>query len=167
MIVTSRLTLTLPSPEYEERMEKIVGWLNDPDTMRYSEQRHLNHHVSLQKVYIAMMHEPNKYMEIHYGKSLIGTISAKVDRNNDVADVGILIGERRVWGKGFGTEAWKAFCDHLLGHGIRKIEAGAMAINYGMIHVFRKTGMHEEGRRSGHFLVGNELVDLTMWARFI
>jgi ribosomal-protein-alanine N-acetyltransferase len=165
MIVTRHLTLTSPS---SDSVPKVVGWLNDPEVVRYSENRHRHHAGDLQQIHILMMtSRPHKYMEIHYGNTLIGTISAHVDEPNSVADVGILIGERRVWGKGFGTEAWKAFCDHLLGNGIRKIEAGCMGINFGMIHVFRKTGMHEEGRRSGHFLVGNELVDMTMWARFL
>jgi RimJ/RimL family protein N-acetyltransferase len=164
MIVTNHLTLELPS---DKSLPQIVGWLNDPETMRYSEQRHRKHHVDFQKLHVQMMHEPNKYMEIHYGNALIGTISAHVDEYNSVANVGILIGERKVWGKGYGTEAWKAFCDHLLGNGIRKIEAGCMGINFGMLHVFRKTGMHEEGRRSGRFVVGNDLVDEIQYARFL
>jgi [ribosomal protein S5]-alanine N-acetyltransferase len=164
MIVTRHLTLTPPS---SDSVPKVVEWLNDAETMRYSEQRHRNHSVDFQQIHILMMTgNQNKYMEIHYGDALIGTICAHVDEPNSVADVGILIGDRKVWGKGFGTEAWQAFCDHLLGNGIRKIESGAMAINFGMINIFRKTGMHEEGKRSDHFLVGNELVDMTMWARF-
>lgn len=150
-----------------DSIPRVVGWLNDKDVMRYSEQRHGSHSIESQKFYINLMSEHHKYMEIHYGNSLIGTISAHIDHPNSVADVGILIGERKVWGKGYGTEAWKAFCDWLLSTGIRKIEAGTMACNIGMIHVFRKTQMHEEGRRSWHFLVGNELVDESMWARFI
>ena len=165
MIVTSRLTLKPPS---DESIPKVVGWLNDKDIMRYSEQRHKLHTADLQRVYLwVMAAPPHKYMEIHYGNALIGTISAIVDECNSVADVGILIGEKKVWGKGFGTEAWKAFCDHLLESGIRKIEAGCMGINFGMIRVFRKTEMHLEGKRSGHFLIGNELVDLIQYARFL
>ena len=164
MIVTRHLTLTSPS---SDSVPKVVGWLNDPETMRYSENRHRKHSVDLQQIHILMMTgSPHRYMEIRYGDALIGTISARVDEHNSVADVGILIGEKKVWGKGYGTEAWQAFCDYLLGSGVRKIEAGAMAINFGMINIFRKTGMHEEGKRSDHFLVGNELVDMVMWARF-
>ena len=165
MIVTKRLTLKPPS---DESIPKVVGWLNDKDIMRYSEQRHKLHTADLQRVYLLVMAAPpHKYMEIHYGNALIGTISAHVDEYNSVANVGILIGEKKVWGKGFGTEAWKAFCDHLLKSGIRKIECGCMGINFGMIHIFRKTGMHHEGSKSGHFLYGDELVNETMWARFL
>jgi [ribosomal protein S5]-alanine N-acetyltransferase len=165
MIATSHLTLRPPS---DGSIPTVVGWLNDPETMRYSEQRHKHHAENLQSMHVWMMTAPpHKYREIHYGNALIGTISADVDEHNSVANVGILIGERKVWGKGYGTEAWKTFCDHLLVNGIRKIEAGCMGINFGMIHVFRKTGMHEEGKRSGRFVVGNELVDEVQFARFL
>lgn len=164
MIVTSRLTLRPPSLD---SIPLVVQWLNDPKTMRYSEQRHRHHVANQQQVYVGMMTTPpNKYLEICDERSIIGTISANVDKHNDVANVGILIGERVEWGKGFGTEAWQAFCDHLLGNGIRKIEAGCMAINFGMINIFRKTGMHQEGTRAQHFLVGNDLVDEVQWCRF-
>ena len=162
MIVTRHLTLTPPE---EKTIPQVVRWLNDKDLMKYSEQRHLTHHDDTQRVYIMMMHEPHKYMEIHYGKAVIGTISAHVDVN-DVANVGILVGERGCWGRGLGTEAWQAFCDHLLGNGIRKIEAGCMEVNFGMIHIFRKTGMQYEGRRHAHFLVGEDTVDEVMYGRF-
>ena len=49
---------------------------------------------------------------------------------------------------------------------VRKVEAGTMGCNAGMLRVFEKTGMLIEGRRPGHFLVENEPVDLVMAARF-
>lgn len=163
MIVTSRLTLKLPS---EDLIPTVVKWLNDADVTRYSEQRHHKHHANFQKIHIAMMRDPHTYMGIYNNSTIIGTISALVDGYNGVADVGILIGEKALWGKGYGAEAWKAFCDHLLGSGIRKIEAGCMSINFGMMHICRKTGMHYEGRRTAHFLVGDDTVDVVYYGRF-
>jgi RimJ/RimL family protein N-acetyltransferase len=163
MIVTSRLTLVPPS---EESIPKMVKWLNDPDVTRYSEQRHRKHTTTSQRIYISMLSPPHKYLEIRSGDSPIGTITAYVDQNNDVADVGILIGEKSLWGKGYGAEAWKVFCDHLLGNGIRKVECGCMSVNFGMKHICRKTGMQYEGRRFAHFLVGQDTVDMLTFGRF-
>jgi RimJ/RimL family protein N-acetyltransferase len=149
MIVTRRLTLVPPS---DESIPKMVEWLNDPDVTRYSEQRHQKHTVPFQRIYIGMMTRPHKY--------------AHVDPYNDVADVGIMIGEKSLWGKGYGAEAWQAFCDYLLGNGIRKVECGCMNINFGMKHICRKTGMNYEGRRFAHFLVGEDTVDMLYFGRF-
>jgi RimJ/RimL family protein N-acetyltransferase len=163
MIVTRRLTLVPPS---DESIPKMVEWLNDPDVTRYSEQRHQKHTVPFQRIYIGMMTRPHKYLEIRTNDTIIGTITAHVDPYNDVADVGIMIGEKSLWGKGYGAEAWQAFCDYLLGNGIRKVECGCMNINFGMKHICRKTGMNYEGRRFAHFLVGEDTVDMLYFGRF-
>lgn len=161
-IVTKRLQLR----KYEgdlPAIQKMVKWLNDPEVTKYSEQRHRKHdvHSQLEHVY-----GPVRFREIHTADAFIGTIAAHVDENNSVANVGILIGEKKEWGKGYGTEAWQAFCDYLLANGIRKIEAGAMASNLGMISIFKKTGMHAEGVLEAHFLLNGKEENCWQWARF-
>ena len=163
VIVTKRLILT---PASKDSFPRVVEWLNDRDIMMYSEQRHTKHSTESQEIYLEALNPLDRYMEIHSNGALIGTLSAHVDEFNDVADVGILIGERKARGKGFGTEAWQAFCDHLLDHGVRKIEAGCMGSNFGMLHIFRNTGMYYEGRRFAHFVVGDDAVDMVMYGKF-
>ena len=164
MITTQRLTLRKPMWLDTKAM---VRWLNDIDVVKYSEQRHYEHTEDSQRAYISrIVSDKDTIMAIYNDDSFIGSITAYTDKQNSVANVGIMIGDRRVWGRGFGTEAWDGLCTHLLNNGIRKIEAGAMATNFGMINIFRKTEMHEEGKLSDHFLVGDELVDLVQWARF-
>jgi RimJ/RimL family protein N-acetyltransferase len=149
----------------------MVNWLNDPDVVRYSEQRHEKHDAESQQFYIT---ETDIFREIHVrdypdgdgNRKFIGTITASIDKNNSVADVGILIGAKEEWGKGYGTEAWTAFCEHLLTHGIRKIEAGCMSANFGMLRIFRKYGMFHEGHRTHHFLHGDQLYDMEYWGKF-
>lgn len=147
-----------------DRLRTMVGWLNDPEVMRYSEQRHKHHTEETQQQYI--QDGPDVFREIHAGDRFIGTITASIDRPNSVADVGILIGEKSLWGRGYGTEAWIALCNHLFVNQIRKIEAGAMNINSGMIAIFQKSGMHFEGYRNSHFIVKSEPVHMVMWGKF-
>ena len=161
ILVSKRLLLT----KYEEpkHLTTMVRWLNDPDVVRFSEQRHHRHDEESQALFIA--DGPDLFREIHTENRFIGTIAAYVDRGNSVANVGILIGEKKEWGKGYGTEAWKSFCDHLLTHGIRKIEAGTMACNFGMLNIFRRTGMFYEGQLVDHFVLNNKTFSLLQWAR--
>lgn len=159
-IATKRLLITPPTLE-RSRIVKQIGWLNDHENVRYSEQRHKRHTVATQLEYLQM----GEFIgEISFGNDLVGTISAKLDRPNSVADIGILIG-KKFWGDGIGLEAWAAFCDHLLAHGTRKVEAGMMANNFGMIGVCRKYGMINEGRKYDHFLFGEELIDATYFGK--
>lgn len=163
VIVTHRLMLR---PHQEAKtLPTIVEWLNDPAVVRYSEQRHHKHSVEFQDMFIRMFVEPSLYREIYLKKKLIGSITARVDEINSVADVGIMIGEKSEWGKGLGYEAWAGFCDHLFSTGIRKIEGGTMMANMGMISIFRKYHMFYEGRRHAHFMHGDEPMDMVLWGR--
>ncbi len=128
---------------------RYVGWLNDPDVVRYSEQRHHAHTLASCRDYLqSFANTPHCFWAIiahdpNIGH--IGNINAYIDVENGIADVGILIGERAVWGQGYGSEAWQAVCRHLLQDGgLRKITAGTLSVNLGMLNVMRRAGMVEE-----------------------
>jgi RimJ/RimL family protein N-acetyltransferase len=90
-----------------------------------------------------------------------------VDIHNLVADIGILIGERRVWNQGFGLEAWTAVCDYLFRiGGMRKITAGTLEANAGMLSIMRRAGMVEDGVRVRQYLFEGREVDLIYGALF-
>jgi ribosomal-protein-alanine N-acetyltransferase len=177
LIPTDRLRLLPPSHTTANTIQTMVKWLNDPDVVRYSEQRHKKHDAESQAHYVV---ETDLFREIHIrdypdgeaNRKFIGTITASIDAPNSVADIGILIGAKEEWGKGYGTEAWTGFIEHLLNHGIRKVEAGCMSINIGMKNVCRKSGMVYEGRRLSHFLLvkndhlRSELCDMDLWGKF-
>ena len=69
--------------------------------------------------------------------------------------------------QGYGLEAWIGVSEFLfLKRHIRKITAGAMAINTLMIKLMKKAGMQEDGRRRRHYLVDGEEVDIVYMALF-
>jgi len=150
----------------EEEMRTVVGWLNDPDVVKYSEQRHRPHNIQSQINYFNSIRHGDKYIGIYLGDLLIGTITASIDRYNSVANVGIMLGEKTQWGHGYGQEAWSHFCDELFTDGIRKVEAGCMSINYRMMGICQHYGMVEEGRQDKHFIFGNKEADLVHWGKF-
>ena len=147
--------LSSRSPNYNE-IDKIVSWLNDKDLMKYSEQRYKNHTRETQDSYLM---SPDRYRLIYDTPfTLVGTITAILDNQNMVADIGILIGSEHK-GCGYGAEAWRKFSQELATDGIRKIEAGCMAKNKAMIRVFEKNGMILEGTRRYHFQTGKDQYD--------
>jgi RimJ/RimL family protein N-acetyltransferase len=150
--------------------QTYVGWLNDPAVMRYSENRHRSQTVETCTAYVRSFDGgPNHLWAIteSAGGRHIGNISANVDEANQVAEIGILIGEREVWGRGFGREAWAAVQGFLLrAGGVRKVEAGTMAENRAMLRIFEACGMDEEGQRARHFLLEGREIDLVHYAIF-
>ncbi len=164
-ISTDRLIIE-SAPIDERSLREMVGWLNDPFTMQYSEQRHVHHTIYTQLDYISLYQDENLLLGIYTGKALIGTISVMVDAPNNTANIGILIGDRSKWGKGYGFEAWKAVCDMKFKDGIRKIEAGCVADNVSMMSICSRYDMIEEGRQDDHFIYNGLPADLVHWGKF-
>jgi [ribosomal protein S5]-alanine N-acetyltransferase len=148
-------------------LREIAGWLNDPAVVRFSEQRHGRHNLQTQREYINnILHSPNLYIGVYREGCLIGTMTVIVDTENSIANVGIMMGDKSKWGKGYGLEAWVGVCDELFKSGIRKIEAGCMAINYRMMAICQHYGMVEEGRQDKHFMLDGSSIDLVHWGKF-
>jgi len=169
ILETHRLKLIPLTEEYIT--PRYVAWLNDPVIVRFSEQRHKKHTLeSCRKYWQSFTGTPHYFWAvttIDPNIGHIGNMNAHIDNMNSVADVGILIGERILWGRGYGTEAWIAVCNYLLRDiGIRKVTAGTLAVNKGMLRIMKRTGMVTDGRRIRHRVVDGSEVDIIHTALF-
>jgi len=96
----------------------------------------------------------------------VGNLSATIDVPNRVAELALLVGERKLWGQGIGADAWNTAVEFLLGPaGLRKVVAGTMEANTGMLRVMERSRMVVEGRISGYFELDGRPVDLIMMGR--
>lgn len=170
-ITTKRLLLR---PYYAGMVtDDHVKWLNDPEVVRYSEQRHRTHTIESVHQYVNdIACDPNSYLwsiGLEVGDAgiwIIGTFSAHLDRPNGVANLGIMVGEKYQWGKGYGAEAWNAVSNWLFEkHAIRKIEMGCHYENRAMRKLAERCGMHLEGVRHDHFVVDGKPQHLLLYAK--
>lgn len=150
--------------------DRYVGWLNDPETMRWSENRFRRHTLASCRDYLQSFDgTPHLFYALEAKDETLGhfgNLNVYVDPRHRTADVGILVGERSVWGKGYGGEAWRAATEYLLAHGVRKVTGGCVADNAAMVKIFRSAGMVEDGRRARHYLYEDREVDVVYFARF-
>lgn len=150
--------------------QDYIGWLNDKTLMKYSEQRHRIHDHDSCLLYLNSFEGTPHYfwaITLKDNQQHIGNINAYVNLVNDVADIGLLIGELSMQGQGMGHEAFNAVCEHLLNaQGIRKITAGAMRANAPMIKIMERCAMIEDGVRKDHFLMDDQPVDLVHMALY-
>lgn len=166
MLKTLRLTLIAPMLYEGMDVSTQLRWLNSPQVVRYSEQRHKAHTQESQYEYLASFNHVTSYIwEIIKDIQSIGTITVHKDANNWTANMGIMIGDRRVWGQGYGPEAWEAVCNWLFGDGIRKIEAGCMESNTPMIRILEKTGFDLEAKIPDHFLLNGKPEDMRCYGK--
>jgi RimJ/RimL family protein N-acetyltransferase len=145
-----------------------LAWLNDPVTMRYSNQRFRHHDFDSSARYLASFDgSGNLFLAIDdmTGRRL-GTMTAYVSTQHGTADLGLLIGERAVWGQGLGLDAWRTLMEELLHNGIRKVTGGTLDCNTAMLAIFKKSGMRPEGRRERQEIVEGSEHDILLYARF-
>jgi len=169
MIETPRLTIV---PFGEAHLtERYVAWLNEPEVVRYSDQRFRTHTLESCRAYMESFRgTPNHFWAIvarDPALGHIGNLNAYVSTLHRVADVGIVVGERGAWGKGLGGEAWIAVCDHLLrAGGMRKVTAGTLEVNRPMLAIMERAGMVPDGRQVRQNLFEGREVDVVHAALF-
>ncbi|MBI4615899.1 MAG: GNAT family N-acetyltransferase [Planctomycetes bacterium] len=147
--------------------EEYLGWLNDPDLMRYSQQRFRRHTAESCREYLrSFQGSPNFFWSvIRRADSLaVGTMTAYVEPEHGCADIGILIGHPGIRGHGGGREAWGLGMAFLFEHrGMRKVTGGTVAANVPMVRIFLHWGMRLEGIRRDQQLIDGCPTDVLLF----
>lgn len=163
---TERLNITLF--DYKHITSDYIAWLNDKQLMQYSSQRYIEHNKDTCEEYLNKFkkHHNNIFLAIEdLSHKLIGTMTVYCDSNNDIIDLGIMIGDKDSKGKGIGLEAWKAVIDWIIINlKPRKLTAGCMSVNFPMIRLMENIGMKPDGVRKNHLLWNDQYVDLIYMA---
>jgi len=150
--------------------ERHVGWLNDPEVVRFSNQRFMTHDLDTCLTYLrGFDHSSHRYFSIRRrdNDERIGTITAYASVHHGTVDLGLMIGERSAWGLGYGLDAWDTLQQAALAtRGVRKLTGGTLACNLGMIRIFERAGMQLEAARRAQEQVDDQPQDIVYYARF-
>ncbi len=136
----------------EDVGENYAAWLHDEEITQFLEIRWRTFTLEEIKDYVKAMNEsPNDFLfgiflmenAEHIGNIKVG----EINQIHRFGDVGLIIGNKNMWGKGYGTEAIKlatqyAFEELNLNH----LKAGLYADNTGCYKAFLKADYREVGR---------------------
>lgn len=157
----------------EDVSAAYVGWLNDPEINRFLESRFQHQDEASVAAFVGAMLASDRNLLLaiidqrdgrHVGNIKIGPI----DRPHGLADVGIIIGERSVWGHGLGTAAIHCAVDIARDElGLRKLTAGCYASNKGSARAFEKAGFQVEVVRPQHLNLDGRFEDHVLLTRFL
>jgi ribosomal-protein-alanine N-acetyltransferase len=151
-------------------VRSYIGWLNDPEVVRYSNQRFLRHDAeTCGSFFESFRGTDNLFLAIDgvNERRVVGTMTAYRSRHHGTVDVGIMLGDRQVWGRGYGLEAWNMLADWLLGAGgMRKLTCGTLACNHAMRSIAERSGMQLEATRQAQEIVAGVPQDVLYYARF-
>lgn len=90
------------------------------------------------------------------GRCLLFDIN-QVDRN---AMLGIVIGEKSYWGRGYGQDATRLLLDYAFNLlNLNSVMLGAFSFNERAINCYRKVGFKEIGRRRQARIIGQRMFD--------
>lgn len=138
--------------------DRYLGWMRDPVVNRHLESRFEEHTLSSLASFVAehagradvlLLAIIERAGERHVGNIKVGPLHP----HHRTADVGLLIGEQDVHGRGYGTEAIRLATE--LGFqrlGARKLTASCYADNGASAAAFRRAGWQKEGSRPAQFL---------------
>lgn len=91
------------------------------------------------------------------GKHIGSCMYYNLDERNKEAEIGIIIGDKSYWGKGYGRDAVKSLVKYLADEkGLRKIKLRTLPTNERAIRCFKSCGFEGKGRvrgREGEFLL--------------
>ena len=162
MILVSDEKIALSLMQKADISELLVRWLNDKDVVRYSRQRLLKHTLETSLAYFdSFATSGHLYVKIveRSENRMIGTMTAYFNEDKTSADLGILIGDKTVWGKGYGSRAWALLMGYLLtDETIKAVTGGCDGENKGMIALFRKVGMSRLDEQLGQDSLSNDTI---------
>ena len=149
----------------EDLNERYLSWVNDPQVTRYMETGTFpSTKQDLEDFYQGTTSSKNQVIlavadartDLHIGNVKLGPIHWVHRR----ATFGILIGDRKYWGKGVGQEATRLTVEygfHRLN--LHRIDLGVFAEHESAVHCYEKVGFTVEGHFRQDLFVNGEYKD--------
>jgi RimJ/RimL family protein N-acetyltransferase len=145
-------TIYLRALEATDLTDTYLQWLNDPEVTEFNShavfpntrEKMLSYYASVQVPQHVVLAIIDTATETH-----IGNIALQhIHWINRSAEFAILLGDKRFWGKGVGTEAARLMFDYGFNRlNLHRIYCGTYAGNQGMISIAEKLRMRPEGKR--------------------
>jgi RimJ/RimL family protein N-acetyltransferase len=149
--------------------ENYYRWMNDPEITQYLESRfYPNSMETLQEYVKTRMGNPNeiflaivaKDSDKHIGNIKLGPINW----THRIGDIGIIIGEKEYWGKGYAKEAIQLMAKYAFDTlNLHKVTAGCYLPNEGAIKAFQNAGFDKEGVRKKHGYYKGKYIDSVLF----
>lgn len=150
--------------------ELYISWLNEPIVTQFSNQRFRPHTYETCLAYFNSFKESDNLLikvQRRIDRAFIGTMTTYYISQHRTADIGIMIGEKTVWGQGYGQDAWNTQLSWLSTLSfIRKITAGTMRPNVGMLRLMERSGMALEAVRFQQELLDDTPQDILYYSYF-
>lgn len=151
----------------ELNSDSYLRWMNDRENVKTIGRNDYLLPVNIEKLraYVnGLDRNKTAFLAIYYSDNatelkdktqmkFVGTLKIyDIDFESKKASIGIMVGERTLWGKGIASEAIKLACNYCFQTlNFHKVCAGYFQTNTGMAKAFSKNGFEIEGVLKEHF----------------
>jgi len=149
----NRATLRTMKPE--DVTDSYVQWLNDPEVSRFLSIRESSQDIDSVLRYVRdYLESDTKVMLgifLNEGDRHIGNVTfSTIDDERGIGTLGISIGDKSLWNRGYAVEALELTKRLAFGHmGLHCLQAGANPENEASVRLFQRTGFRIEQADSG------------------
>ena len=151
--------------EIDDISNEYVHALNDIEVVGLTEARHSSWDKNSVIEYVKNCSNSDDCMLLGIfiieNGSHIGNIRlSSITNIHKRCDLGIMIWDKGMWGKGYGSESLKAVCNFVFRElGLRRICADYYKTNSASAKMFEKAGFTIEGEYKDHFQLNGEYID--------
>lgn len=155
----------------EDVNDNYYKWMNDNEITRYTESRFYpysmeqleSYVISLdgkrEAVFLAIIEKENL---LHIGNIKLGNI----DWIHRRADIGVIIGDKDSWGKGYASEAINLLSNYAFNKlNLHKVWAGCYVNNQSSVKAFKNAGFLEEGKQREHCYYDGAYIDVVFMGK--
>lgn len=148
-----------------------LSWMNDPEVTCFLESRFFPHSKASIRDFLRGINDGKnlflaaclKESDVHIGNIKLGPLNHFHRR----ADLGLLIGDKSQWGRGYATEMIRTVTEYgFTGLNLHKVTAGCYNDNPGSANAFLKAGYSQEAVLRKHFFSQGRWVDYVLLAKF-
>jgi [ribosomal protein S5]-alanine N-acetyltransferase len=161
-LLTQRLQLR--SLTASDASQAYLSWMTDPQVLRFLEARHGHIDIGALRDFIESCNAAEDVLLLgiceatgrHVGNIKLGPI----EQRYACAPIGIVIGERDCWGRGYAAEVIRALTRHAFERmALAKLYAGCYSSNHGSERAFLGAGWLVEGRQRARWVLDGKRED--------
>lgn len=130
-----------------------LQWMNNKEITRFMASKDNYYSISDLHEYVKMMNDSNNNylfgIYLNENNKYIGNIKVGSIDSSKTADIGMMIGDKFEWGKGYSSDAIGCIVDFSFNTlGLKKLVAGMIELNYGSYKSFINNGFIKVSEKS-------------------
>jgi len=154
-------------PMEKDDLKQLYAWINNPEIRGLIGEVFATSQTGIEEYLAKIQADPNRVwfgIVIQEDDQLIGEAGLlRMFPAWRATDLSIIIGDKTVWGKGYGNEAMELLLDYAFGHlNYHRVAIGVVGTNERALRFYERIGFKREGIQRDGYYYAHEYQDFIM-----